>query len=304
MAETDIFNPTNWQALGYPFNPNPSYGFERRMGANKQAQRPRLGLWVERDVMNGGHIFGLNWINTDVTVAERLIEFYHGFKAGYFTLIDQDWFGRQYVGRFMAQPNIVHTANAKYTCMGLLFEEMPQARMLTYPGLQFGHPLNVVDDYLNPLAALMQGTWTIQISPLAAATFTTAPTLSTPAALEAIDLIAAVGDWAQTAYVGFGFQVVFRLSNTLGSVNVSLDGAVLVTGLDLSSGTATATAAGTTLAVTAAAGGVPAFATLASTSVPLDMHYVTVIAAGPSTGSTAAGASTWSIVFPQVTYIY
>jgi hypothetical protein len=299
MAETDIFNPTNWTAAGLVFNPNPSYGFTRKMGANRQLARPRFGIFPSRDIMNGGHIFSLSWLNTDITTAERIIAFYHDFKDGYFTIIDQDWNQRQYVGRFMTEPENAHPANGKYTFQGITFEEMPQARMLSYPtAALYGHPLNVVDDYLNPRVSMMQGAWTIQVSPLASM-FMPVPSLSTPSALEAFDALGTAGDWAATAYVGFGFQMMFRLAPTLGVINLLLDGNPVVTGLDLSNGTA-AGLAGATLAVTAAVpvAELPAFVTVTMTGVPLDIHRIQVTAIGPSV---AGGVS---ILFPQVTYIY
>ncbi len=296
MAETDIFNPTNWQALGFAFNPNPSYGFTRKMGANRQVQRPRFGIYPSRDVLNGGHVFSLSWLNTDITTAERISSFYHNFKAGYFTLIDQDYNGRQYVGRFMTEPEISHPANSKYTIQGVVFEEMPRARMLQYP-TNFavdGHPLFVVDDYINPLAALMQGGWVTQISPLVAATGSSSSI--TPAAIEAYNQTAAVGDWAATGYVGFGFQMVFRIAANLGVVHILLDNNYIVEGLDLSTGNATQLI-GDTLTLTPSVGSVPAYVTLSEIAV-LDAHVVKVVYAANSTGGGTG------MIFPPLTYIY
>jgi hypothetical protein len=306
MAETDIFNPLDWQAAGFAFNPNPSYGFERKMGANRQVQRPRLGIYPTRDVMNGGHIFSLAWINTDFTTAMRVVQFYHDFKDGYFTLIDPDWNQRQYVGKFMTEPNVGHPANAKYTFQGVVFEEMPEARMLVYPSLElYGHPINVVDDWLNPRVALMQGNWVIQVSPSAPG----GSTLSTPSACEAYDAAGTAGDYAQVGYTGWGFQMTFRTAAGLGKVDISLDGALLLSGLDLSTGAVTGgTFAFSTRANSLAALAVPApilsgfsvspSVTVSFPSVPLDMHVVTVTAAGAGAG----GGS--SIIFPQLVYSY
>ena len=301
MAETDIFNPTNWVAAGLPFNPNPSYGFTRKMGANRQVTRPRLGLYPSRDSMNGGHIFSLAWLNTDITTAQRVIAFYHQSKHGYFTLIDQDWNQRQYVGRFMTEPELGHPANGKYSFQGVVFEEMPQARMLTYPSLAlYGHTLYVVDDYLNPLVALMQGTWATQVSALAPA----GSTAQMPSALEAIDVAPVVGDWAQTGYVGFGFQMIFRLAATLGVINLYLDDVQIVGQLDLSNGTYTV-AAGPTVTVTAASGGTPATVTVTYINVPLDQHRVKVAVVGASGGGVVASAGGGtSIIYPALEYIY
>jgi hypothetical protein len=294
MAETDIFNPTNWTAAGLIFNPNPSSGFTRKMGANRQLTRPRLGIYPTRDIENGGHIFQLGWINTDLTIAERIVQFYHNFKDGYFTLIDQDWNQRQYVGRFMNEPEGGHTANGKWTYQGIQFEEMPRARMLVYPSLAlYGHPLNVADDYLSPRAALVQGAWAIQVSPLAPGGSTT----STPSALEAIDVTPAAGDYAATAYTGFGFEMNLRCGAAMGKVTVYLDLVGIVVGLDLSNGTYVSVATGVTVTPTSVSG-VLSYVTVAFTNVWLDLHRVMI----QYVGASAAGGV--SITFPQLTYAY
>ena len=309
MAETDIFNPTNWTAAGLTFNPNPSYGFTRKMGSNRQIARPRMGIYPERDVMNGGHVFSLMWVGTDLSTMQRINSFYHAFKAGYFTLIDQDNEGRHYVGRFMTEPEPSHPANGKYTLQGVVFEEMPRARMLQYPSnfVIDGHTINVVDDYLKPRVAMMQGAWTIQLSP-------TAPAGSTPqqpALLEAFDAIAAIGDWAQVEYVGFGFFMVFRLDPSLGTVNIFLDGNLIVQSLDLASGNNALLAGGLGASciptssyggVVGTSGGAAIDVILTVPNVSLDVHRVKVQAVGPN--SSAASGSPYAIIFPQLTYIY
>ncbi len=295
MAETDILNPLNWHALGFAFNPNPSYGFSRRMSNNRSMQRPRLGPWITRDIANAGHIFPLSWINTDITTAQRVVKFYHDFKNGYFTFINPDWSNRQFVGRFTAEPEVIGTANGKWTIHGAQFEEIPTARMVVYPYdfANDGHPINVVDDFFpggvpNPLVALMQGTWVTHLNPTLGA-----PSATDPTAYEAFNVTPAAGDWAQTQYTGWGFQMVLRLANTLGAVHVLLDGVQILTSLDLSSGAAAAT---TGLAALTVAAGVSV--TVTALNVPLDMHRVKLVYAGPSA---AAGVS---ILYPALEYIY
>jgi hypothetical protein len=301
MAETDILNPVQgfWAALGG--NPTWNYDYTRKKANNKQEQTARLGYPTSRDITNAGHAFTWNWINRPLSVIERVENFYSDFKDGYFTVIDWDNGERQFVGRFLDTPNTKEVENGLWTIQGLAFQERPRSRMLVYPGdfTNWGHPLNVADDDLNPRVALMQGTWLIQPIPISS-TFTA----SMPATLEAIDVTPAAGDWAQTAYVGFGFQFVFRLAANLGTITISLDGTAIAT-LDLSNGTATGVASGVTAVVTNG-GNYPnpgfyysgSFCTLTFQNVQLDMHYVTIAYAGAS----AAGGV--SIIFPQLTYIY
>ena len=312
MAETDILNPTNWAALGMPFNPNPSYGFSRKMSNNRLMQRPRLGPFITRDVGNAGHSFPLSWVNTDLSTARRVVKFYHDFRNGYFTFINPDWGGRNFVGRFTSEPEAVEVANGKWTIQGALFEEIPTARMLTYPNdwAHDGHPLNVVDDFFTggtptPRVAFMQGAWTL--GQIAFSGFGVPATLD-PTTYVGIDVAPAAADWAQTQYTGWGFQMTFPLAQTYGVVNLYLDGVEIVTSLDLSNGTCVSSSAIVNLNVTA---GVPhpTWVNVTVTNVPLDIHLVKVQVTG-TTGGTfgptalpSAGGGTTAI-FPPLEYMY
>jgi hypothetical protein len=317
MAETDILNPVQgyWAQLGG--NPTWNYDYTRKKANNKQEQSVRLGYPISRDIMNAGHAFTWNWINRPLAVVNRVEQFYCSFKDGYFTVIDWDNGERQFVGRFLDTPNTREVDNGLWTIQGLAFQERPRCRMLVYPSdfTDWGHPLNVVDDDLNPRVALMQGTWAIQVSPLAPGGSTT----STPSALEAIDVTPAAGDYAATSYVGFGFQMTLRAGAAMGKVTVYLDGVGIAVALDLSNGTFTSLAAGVELtAITSSFGGTTAGFTLTGPSLPysapsgstlvgfalqftdvfLDIHRVMIQYVG---ASTAGGVS---ITFPQLTYIY
>ncbi|QHN04431.1 hypothetical protein FTO74_14440 [Granulicella sp. WH15] len=290
MAETDIFNPLDWQT-SLDFNPNPAYMSELEPGSNSQILRPRLGGWFSRDLTNTGHSFSLQWNNLPLSIVQRIKQFYHSYKDGYFTLIDIDGGGRHYVGRFTNVPKSVQTANGKYSIQGLTFEEYPTARMVQYPS-DFdndGHSLYVADDNLRPRVALMQGAWAIQISPTAPA----GSTASMPSALEAYDAAPVAGtDWAQMGYVGWGFSMTFRLGATLGVIDLYLDNVLLVSGLNLSSGAVTQ--------LNAPAGTSPNGSTSLTVEVidvPLDSHRIKIMA------NAASGAGK-GILFPPVTYIY
>jgi hypothetical protein len=295
MAETDILNPTNWRDYGW-FNPNPSYSSGRKPTNNRQIQRPRMGPYNSRDLLNGGHIITMLWAGADLATVQRVEKFYHDFKDGYFTYIDVDNAGRHYVGRFTSEPEPRQTANGKWAIQSITFEEYPTARMLQYPcnfGI-WGHPLNVADDNLKPRVALMQGNWSMEVSPLFPGGSTSAP-----AQLEAYNAAPAPGDWAQTQYVGWGFQMNLRLAANLGAINIFLDGTQIVTGLDLSTGNVTATVVGVTLTlVPPIINSLPTVARVQMTNVPLDQHRVKVYAAGAS----VAGGT--AVIYPALEYIY
>ena len=123
MAESDILNPLDWPAAGLTWNPNPSYATSRKASPNRQIQRPRMGPWNTRDILNGGHVFSMSWIGTDLTTKQRIDQFYHSFKGGYFTYIDVDSGGRHFVGRFTSEPEAAETANGKWNIQGVTFEE-------------------------------------------------------------------------------------------------------------------------------------------------------------------------------------
>jgi hypothetical protein len=299
MAETDILNPPGWQVtVNGGMNPNPSYGFSRKPGANRQQQRPRLGPFFSRDVGNGGHVFPLVWVGTDLATAQRVTKFYHDFKHGYFTFINPDWGGRHFVGTFTSEPATIETGNGKWTIQDATFEEVPTARMLQYPNdwANDGHPINVVDDYFPqgspaPRVALMQGAWVLQLDPRISGASAT-----DPKAYEAFNAVPSGGDWAQMQYTGWGFQMTFRMANTLGKIHIALDGVEIVTALDLSAGTASATTAVASIAVSAF--GSFSSVTVTAVSVPLDIHLVMVTYAG------AGAAAGVSILFPALEYIY
>lgn len=301
MAETDILNPVRswWAAIND--NPNPSYGYTRRSANNSALARVRLGAPYSRETMNQGFAFEFNYIDRPWSTILRLKHFYEAFKSGYFTYIDWDGGGRHHVGRFTTPVNASETANNKYTVQGLIFEEMPTARMVRYPAdfTNWARTINVVDDFLNPTVAtysVTPGAWISQLNPALAAPSATDPTAyelcnATPT----FSTVAPANyDWAQMQYIGWGFQMRFRTGPALCQIGISLDG-VLLCVVDLSTGAAVPISPAVVVAlptgVTVANGQVTV------RNVPLDMHRVMVQAyAAGSGGGTAA-------IFPAVTVI-
>lgn len=323
MAETDILNPQKGYSSAINDNPNPSYGFTRKTNANSVLSRARLGGWNQRDTANSGYAFALGYIDRPWSTMLWLKRFYEIGKGGYFTYIDYDGGGRHHVGRFTSEPNPVQNSNGKYTCQELVFEEIPQCRMLTYPSdfADWSRTINVIDDNLRANVGF-QGAWSLQQDPYRFG----ADSTSAPVSYQLANLSPAASDFAQMQYTGWGWQMNF-LGTPLASLGVSttpaaqgvcdiyVDGALKVQGLDLYAGTATAlygylpvggitALAPPTLAATpsgraVASGGstvsIPQI-TISMPQMPLDAHRVKIVARA----SKSSGASNTGVYYPQL----
>lgn len=226
MAETDILNPQTGYWAQINDNPNPNYSTARSTPSNAVLSRTRMGSWYQRDNANAGYSFTMNFMNRPWSTMLRLKQFYEIGKTGYFTYIDYDGGGRHHVGRFTTPPKSVQMSNGKYNCQGLVFEEVPQARMLLYPSdfADWGKTINVVDDFLQPAVATL-GNW--------ARPGDTAP----PNQRTLLNVTPAVGDFAQIQYAGFGFQIYSPLYAQAGLFNIYLDDILIVASMNAFNGT-------------------------------------------------------------------
>jgi hypothetical protein len=297
VAETDILNPTTefWKTLND--SPNPSFGFERRSASNSSLSKARLGAPYSRETMNDGFAFSLTYLNRPWSTILRLKYFYEAFKGGYFTYIDYDGGGRHHVGRFTTPIYEKEIANGSYSVQSVVFQEMPQARMLKYPCdfVNWSRTINVLDDFMNQAVAtysVTAGAWALQLNPALVA-----PSVTDPTAYEiynAAPTLATVApancDWAQIQYVGWGFRMQFRQAANLGQVAILVDGAPLCI-IDLSSGSLPVGSAALPSGVTVANG------LLTVRKMPLDMHRVMVQAYAANAGAGTAA------IFPAVTVI-
>jgi len=297
MAETDILNPVQgfWATIND--NPNPSYGFTRKTNANAQLARARMGSWYQRDNANDGYSFALSFMNRPWTTMLRLKQFYEIGKSGYFTVIDYDGGGRHHVGRFTSEPNPTQVANGKYNVQNLIFEEIPQARMLSYPSdfVNWTRTINVVDDFLN-CAVAYQGNWTLQdigpstfhpATPEPPSSYPTPARLTVPSNYGLVAGTAAAGDFAQVQYVGFGFQIVFPISSTYGTWDLLVDGQTVITALNFTNGECLSEAGYvpynspvslyTPIITPNIVGPIGSTVTVSMPQIPLDVHRVKVV---------------------------
>jgi hypothetical protein len=286
VAESDILNPLKgwWDDLGD--NPNWNYGWTRKSSANKQLARPRLGRRYSREVLNAGYTMSLNWVDRPWATVLRLKTFYEQFQGGYFTIIDRDGNHRHHVGNFTSEPNAVETANGKYTVQGLIFEEVPQARMLEYPNdfVSSSHWIYALDDYLCPTVA-SQGTWNAALTPAMAGTSKAAPS-----SFEWINPFPVAGDFAQIEYVGWGFQMTLRTDTLLGLCDIYVDDVLFQQSMDLSTGTAPQVFVNGVMTPPVVGGFVQSLA------MPLDKHRVKIVARAAK----GALSTTMGVIFPAI----
>lgn len=293
MAETDILNPQRgfWPEIND--NPNPSYGYTRRSAANSTLAKARMGPPYSRETMNQGFAFEFNYVDRPWTTMLRLKQFYEQFKGGYFTYIDYDGGSRHHVGRFTTPVNPQETANGKFTAQGILFEEMPTARMLEYPA-NFAHwsrTIHVLDDFLNPAVATFSaspGAWGVQLNPSLPA-----PLATRPQDYEIYNVTPTAGDYAQIEYVGWGFKMSFRVGAGLGKIAISIDGVFQAYWIDLTTGNRVSSSGG--FIPPLAAGFSCVAGVFICTNMPLDKHRVLV-------QSVTAGSG-YGVPFPAVTVI-
>jgi len=298
VAETDIINPTTeyWPTLRD--SPNPSFGFERRSASNTSLAKARLGAPYSRDTMNDGFAFDLSYLNRPLSTILRLKHFYEQFKGGYFTYIDYDRGRRHHVGRFTSPIFDKELGNGSYSVQSVIFQEIPQARMLEYPADfdNWSRTIYVVDDALKRAVACYSAgsaapaAWVLQLNPALIS-----PSATDPAAYELFIATPAPGDFAQIQYVGWGFRMIFRTGAAMGLVAIYVDGVYIPGLLDLSTGTRVADSSGSLPPMPAGMSFMNGM--LTATNMPLDMHRVKVISIG-------AGALTGlSIAYPAVQVI-
>jgi hypothetical protein len=275
MPETDIFNPTaGWDpALGDSMNP--SYGFTRKRGGTQLKKKAVGGVPWTRETQNTGHSFPMGWMGRTLACVERIKWYYEQYEDGFFTLIDWDAGGRHYVGRFTTEPNIVETANNKYSIENLLFEEIPRVPMVQYPADWDNDAVlfNVGNDFGDQKVA-SSGSWT-------QSTLGTAPviklggfnrtylskTLMTNAG-------ATAGDWAAYTYRGYGCKLWMQSGPAQGKADVYVDGVL-----------------NTTIDCYAAAASIAVALTL--TNLSLDIHDIKVIVDAAQNALSTGAAIGW-----------
>jgi hypothetical protein len=171
-----------------------------------------MGYKSSREASNDGHTFKLGWLNRPPAVVQRLKWYFEQYEHGFFTIIDHDGDGRQYVGHFTGEwpriPNGFLRADVQLT-----FEEAPGAPMLQYPDKW---ERDAIDLFVN-------SDWNEQIVSTSGTWVTTVHQADQP--YKTLDNDGArAGEWAQIEYRGYGFQVRAARAPGMGIWQVWLDG--------------------------------------------------------------------------------
>jgi hypothetical protein len=206
MSQFDILNPTPTHPL------NPDYGFQKKRPLTHLNAKANQGAPYFREITDTGHQFSLNWNDKLASHARKLKWYYEQYRDGFFTLIDHEGGGRHYVGRFSQPVEPVPTSHNHWAVQQVLFDEVPLASMLVYPGDWQDDAIwrLLLTDFGDRMVAAVSGAWTLTADASAKSGyhFADAGTVTT--------------DSAAYCYVGYGFQFWAPTGPSGGQANVLL----------------------------------------------------------------------------------
>lgn len=250
MPQTDILNPTPTHPL------NPDYGFQKKRPLTHLNAKANQGPPYFREITDVGHQFVLSWNDKLAIHARELKRYYEQYRDGFFTLIDHEGGGRHYVGRFSQPVEPVPTSHNHWSVQQVVFEEVPLAPMIIYPG-DWNHDAIwrfLLNDFGDRMVAAVSGTWTLAADAQAKSGnhFSNGGTITT--------------DQASFSYVGYGFQFWAPTGPAGGQASV------LLQTMNVSGSVPTAVGTVDFYSATAA----PSSMLLQVQNVPLGMHIVTL----------------------------
>jgi hypothetical protein len=278
MPATDILNPTTIWEEDIQDSMTPNYGFTRKRANTKLNKKPVGGTPWTRETQNTGHAFSLTWLSRTWACVQRLKWYFEQYEDGFFTIIDWDGGGRQYVGRFTSEVVPVETGNGMWDVQNVSFEEIPQQQMLQYPS-DWAHDAIAffINNDFSEQKLACSGTWTQtpRVS-VAGAQGTEHVSLATAGtAYLTMDDPGTAGDWACYEYRGYGFRLYMLQGPEFGKCDVSIDGIFYET-LNLYA----ATDLGPQIV-------------LSMQNLPLDIHRVQVTCDGTQDPSATGAAVSW-----------
>jgi hypothetical protein len=278
MPATDILNPTTVWDESIEDSMTPNYGFTRKRTSTKLNKKAVGGTPWTRETQNTGHTFNLTWLTRTWACVQKLKWYYEQYEDGFFTIIDHDGGGRQYVGRFTTEVVPVETGNGMWDVQNVTFEEIPQQQMVTFPSDWANDAIAffVTNDFGDQKLAT-SGAWTQTArAAVAGAQGTEHVSLSTVGtAYVTMDDPGTLGDWACYEYRGYGFRLYMLKGPEFGKADIYIDGVLLET-VDLYN----ATDIGPQIVVT-------------QQNLPLDIHRVQVNCDGTQNVAATGAAVSW-----------
>lgn len=279
MPHTDVLNPSAIWTSDIQDSMCPDYGFTRKRASTLLQQKAIGGTPWTRETQNTGHSFSFSWLSRSWVCVQRLKQYYEQYEDGFFTIIDWDGGGRQYVGRFTTEVTETEAGNGRWDVQNVTFEEMPAVPMLEYPS-DWDHdsmffPVN--NDFGDQKVAT-SGSWTQGVIGAPAITL---GGIARGAGSYPLSTVAmnnsgtTAGDWAAYEYRGYGFKLWLTKGPAQGKADVYVDG-VLNSTVDCYS----------------AAVAAPAIA-LTVEELSLDIHLVKVVVDATHNVSSTAAAIGW-----------
>ena len=263
MAETDVLNQIQGYDPALGFSPNCDIGYERITPKSIFSKKASGGRPYDLEGINDGYSFQMSFTGRPWTCIQRVRRFYEEFKHGYFTFIDWEGGGREYVGRITTMPSETRTRNGVFSLAGVVFTEIPNCPMRAYPTDWEGDGvwLSPIDGW-GKLQVAVDGAWTKVQRQFGDTSVTT------------VDSAGVAADAAQYEYLGYGFQLWMMNGPGFGIIDIYLDGTKLET-LDLY-------AANNSLALVHE-----------EKKVSRDFHRVKVVISGNKNAAATAAAASW-----------
>jgi hypothetical protein len=278
MPASDILNPTTVWEESIQDSMTPNYGFPRKRTNTKLNKKAVGGTPWTRETQNTGHAFTLSWIGRSWACVQKLKWYYEQYEDGFFTIIDWDGGGRQYVGRFTSEVIPVETGNGMWDVQNVTFEEIPQQQMVAFPSDWANDAIAffITNDFGDQKLAT-SGAWqqTARAAVVGAQGTEHVSLATVGTAYVTMDDPGTAGDWACYEYRGYGFRLYMLKGPEFGKVDVYVDGVLLET-VDLYN----AADIGPQIVVT-------------RQNMPLDIHRVQVNCNGTTNVAATGTAVSW-----------
>jgi len=213
VSQLDVLNLTPTHPL------NPDYAFAKKRPISHLSAKANHGAPYMRDVTDILHQFVFSWNDKLAADARKLKRYYEQYRKGFFTYIDHEGGGREFVGRFSTPVEPSPLSHNHWSIQQIVFDEIPGLPMRNYPSdwAQDAIWELAVNDFGNRMVAAASGTWVLVADANAKTGFH----------FENAGI--AITDTATYVYLGYGFQFWAPSGPAYGQAQLILDGAVIGT---------------------------------------------------------------------------